>query len=493
MKCFLLLFALFVPWFYAIADDYDFSALQGLQGKKGEVYFEISGYDIVCNSLKGKLNSLQTYAKFKKQQKIKGIQAEYSDSKLALPNKIIETEQPLEKNPDIKYNTVYYLFASSENEIKYIVFQTLNQRDIFLEQAFITAFLEGKLESYISNDWTGESVSFAGRVVQLGTACEWRSPHNLYCKGGQVSWSEFSSAESAGLDLDMRIAANSKGTSKILSQDVLDVLFEGVPSIAYRVVYMGKYATYPLIVYYVAQEVRGKYLSCTMSNYGYNRNDYELSPLLQQFMSISTKPDWAYNRFDTPQYEDYGNGAYSHPRIALNYEIRLGSAFPLGNLHRSLGYVAPSLDFFMGVLIKQKMSIDIGGAFLFPTKRNPFDFTYHGETSETKERSLFDGSLRYRYRYALGKNLTFIPYLGIGFFSLTTNLLKGVDDNNNKTYQSVEALDLYAGIQLNYKRFGYFIEYHQTTLSNSSKVANDFGNSFLSTGLTYYFGTNKNK
>lgn len=444
MKHLFLSLLLFVTSFYALADDYDFSALQGLRGEKGEVYFEISGYDIFCNSQKGKLN-LQTIAKFKKQQKIKGIQAEYSDPKLLLPNKIIESEQSLEKNPDLKYSIVYFLFASSEDEIKYIVFQTLNQRDIFLEQAFVNAFLAGKLESYISGNWTGESVSFAGRIIQLGTACEWRSPHNLYCKGGQISWSEFPSAESADLDLDMRIAANSKGSSEILSEEYVDILFEDIPTIAYRVVYMGKNASLPLVVYYVAQEVRGKYLSCTMSNYGYNRNDYELSSLLQQFMNISSLPDEAYNQFDIPQYEDSENieGMFYRP----GWEIRLGSLFPFGNLNHVFKY-APSIGFSLSVPVKQKMSIDLVLMLSFPVKSNSFDYTNKGYTNQTKAKSLVDGSLRYRYRHTLSKNLSCHTYFGIGVFSLSTDLEKSVDSDNNKTFYSVEALDLYGGILL---------------------------------------------
>ena len=490
MKRAFLFFLLFYSSFSVFAGDYDFSALQGLRDKKGNIYFEISGYDIFCSSQKGKLNDFNTLAKFKKQQKIKNIQAEYSDPNITLPNQIIETEHPLGKNSAIKSNQVFYLFAQSENEIKYIVFQTLNQRDILLEKAFIDAFFNNRLSDYISDDWSGEAISFAGRVVQLGTACQWRSPHNFFCKGGQISWSEFPSSESAGLDLDLRIAANKEGAYTILSQDYIEIIFEGIPTVACRIAYMGKNMYYPLIVYYAAQEIRGRYVSCTMSNYGVNRDDYELSPLLQQFMSISSPPAWAYNHFDIPQYENSGNTQPTPRWWTPDMEIRIGSMFPLENLNRIFQF-APSLDLFMRVPIKQNMSIDAGIAMYFPVKRRPFDFTYQGETLETKLKSLVGGSLRYSYQHTLKKNFSCNPYFGIGFLSLSTDLVKDIDDENQKIYHSVEALDLYGGIRLNYKNLGYFIEYHRTTLSNSPKVVNDFGNSFLNMGFTYCFNSNK--
>ena len=486
MKWIFTLFIFFVSGFYIFANDYDFSALHGLRDENGNIYFEISGYEIFCSSVKGKLNDPKTLEKFKNEQKIKDIQADYSDPKLIFPNQIIETEQVLEKNPVLKYSQVFYLFPQSDNEIKYLVFQTLNQRDILLERDFINAFLEEKLERYISDDWITNSISFLGRSVQLGTACQWIAPHNLSGSGGQIIWSEFLSAESAEFDLDTRIAADSESSFAILSEDNIDILFEGVPTIAYRVVYMEKIAYNPLIVYYIAQAVRDRYVSCTMSNYGINRNDCKLSPLLQQFMSIPDLPDWAKNKLDTPQYEDSANDMESfYPDWTPNFEFRLGSVFPLGRLNNIFRY-APSFDLFMCFPLKQKMSIDIGIFLSFPIGRNSFDFTYQGETFETKASPLVGASLRYRYQHTIRKDLSCYTYMGAGFSSLFTDLVKEINYNNEKIYHSIETFDLYGGIQLIYKRLGYFIEYHRTPFSNSSKVANNFGDSFLNTGFTYY-------
>jgi hypothetical protein len=311
MKKIALLFLFVSTAFSAVASDYDFSALQGLKKKNGDIWFEISGYDIYATSKKGKLSDAKKIAALKKKYKIKHIRAEFSDSLLEIPNKIIELQSIWEGNPNIvQAHEVYYILQHAENELVILSFWTLNQRDLSLEQAFVKAFFNKTLDNFISNDWTGKSIIFVGRTISsLGNACGWRSPHNFLCKGGQISWSEFSSADAANLDLENRIIADNFEDYAILSNEYIDVIFENIPTVAYRVAYKQQDKPQeniyylPLIVYYISQEVRGRYISCIMSNYGANRNDYRLASLLQNFMSIPNPPEWASNRLDVQEYE----------------------------------------------------------------------------------------------------------------------------------------------------------------------------------------------
>ena len=486
---FLLLFL--IPGLYTFAGSYDFSALQGLRDKQGNIYFEISGYDIFCSSMKGEITNSETIAAFKRLQKIQDIQTEYSDSDFKFPNKIIEAKQPTEKNPAIEYNQAFYLFAISENDVDYIVFQTLNPRDISLEKEFINAFLDGNLSEYVSDNWTSDSISFAGRDIQLNSACQWKSPHNLFCKDdGQISWSEFPSAESASADLNAHIAINNGDLNTILSKSYIEVVFEGIPTTAYKVTYMEKNTSYPLTVYYISQKIRNRYVSCIMSNYGY-RDDHELAPLFRQFMGILSPPDeTAYNKPDTPpQYEETTNDA-STPWWNPDIELHFGSVFPLGNLTQIFKY-APSANLFLCFPIKQKLSIDAGFMLSLPVKRHTFDYNYKGQTYKTKTTPLIGASLRYSYWQPLDKDFSLVPYLGVGLFSMTTDMGKRIDKDNQKTSFAIESMDFYGGFQLNYRQLGYFIEYHRTTLPMSYKVSNDFGHSFLNTGFVYYFIMNR--
>lgn len=74
--------------------------------------------------------------------------------------------------------------------------------------------------------------------------------------------------------------------------------FEGKPAVARRIVikpeksvaeFITRTPSRILVVYYVIQEVRGAYVSCILSHYVDNEEDYKLSPLLQEVMSITDK------------------------------------------------------------------------------------------------------------------------------------------------------------------------------------------------------------
>ncbi|GHT20211.1 hypothetical protein AGMMS4957_06410 [Bacteroidia bacterium] len=474
--------------FSAVAGDYDFSALHGLKGKNGDVWFEISGYDIHVTFQKGKLSDKKKITSLKKKYKIKNIQAEFSDPQLEIPNEIIETQYPWEWNADVKVNAIYYLLQHAENELSILSFQTLNQRDVLLEQAFIKAFCDKTLDEFVSEDWTGEYISFAGRTVQLGNACGWRSPHNFYCKGGQISWSEFPSADAADSDLATRIIANGKKNVQILSTDYIGVLFEDIPTLAKRIVYKQVGSYYPLIVYYISQEVRERYISCVMSTYGYNRNDYELPLLLQNFMSIPNPPDWANNQFDVPDPEPVSAEDKEYMKNSWpSTEIRLGTLVPVGNLSNVYG-AAPSVDLFCKIPINQKTSIDFGFLVAVPANRQQFKLSYKDNTDDTKLRMVVGASLRSSYmKTRLNDNWRYNLYSGIGFSSCQTDLAKRINDDGTKDFHSVTTVDIYEGIQLNYKRIGCFLELHYAPYTLSDKVANNFGNKFWNMGLTYTF------
>jgi len=494
MKRTLLLCLFSLAAFCMIANDLAFSTLHGLRGKDGDLYFEMSGYDIHIFSHKGKLSSPKEMAKVKKKYKIQNIQAEYSNDQMGIQNKIIEYQSSLENNPEIMIDEIFFLLQRTENEITIIYLSTLNQRDIILEQDFVKAYLNGALTNYISEHWDTETISFVGKTMQLGNACEWRGPHNLYCRGGQISWSEFSSYEAADLDMDTRIAANNSPYSFILSEEDIDILFDDVPTTAYRVAYQSEksYSRIPLIVYYVVAELRGRYVSCVMSNYGYNRNDYELSPLLEQFMSIPEEPEWAYNSLDKPQFEDFTEGQQSKiDNMTPVWDIRLGTLIPLGDLKNRYA-AAPSIEIFMGFPFGEKLNnaIDLGVQIGIPIQAKEFDYYYKKDKRETdlaKIDLLPRINLRYRRQKTLSPNVFSSIYLGAGYGGISTNLEKGVDSDGNKTYYDVGSLNVYGGASIRYKRIGCFAEYQYNSYSFSHKVDANFGNSALNMGVFVVF------
>jgi len=466
------------------AAAYDFSMLQGLKttDSKGNenFYMEMSGYSIFASTMKGKISNPKNIAAFKKKLKVKQNPVEFSEQSFQLPNYVIE-ESFASENSAITLNRTYYLFQTKPDSFFYFSFISQNMRDNILEKAIVEAFFKDELAPYISSNPVADEFMFAGRTVKLGNACEWRNPHSVACKGGQISWSEFPSLEEAEMDMDINILANKKETLPVLTDEFIEIILEGEPTMAYRVAYKSSYSATPLIVYYAAQEIRGHYVSVIMSNYGYNRNDYELSPLLKQFFSIPNIPDWAQQEFDRPQYEQLTEEDREQNQ-SVYMPVYLGSVVPLGKLSDRFG-AAPffGLGFFCNIKDKAALELDvnIGGTI----NRNEFRYL---DYDDAKANVLLNIGLRYYFlKHKINNKFTFMPYFGIGYTGLQTNKVEGETNDGEKKYYFIESLDLQGGVKLEYKKFVLFFEYHHTTLSNYRRVDNDFGNTFLSVGLSY--------
>lgn len=482
----LILFIILFTSIVSYAQEYDLSGMQGLQNDKGDVLLELSGYEILITTKKGQINNQKTVNSLKKEYDLKTILAEYSDESIGPNNKVIEAETEVKNRGNMKMNQVCFLLKKSEKEITVILFQTFNQRDVLLEKEVVNTYLETGLSDYILPHWNATTISFAGRDIHLGTACKWINPHNVHCKGGQISWSEFPSFESAMLDINTRIKANgsNKKTPTIYEEDI-DIIFEEIPSLAHRVVYQTP-SLYPLVVYYVVQEVRGRYISCTLSNYGYNRNDYELAPLLQQIISIPEIPEEAYNEFDIPEREVYIEEVEKVYDINF-WNIQAGAWLPLGNL-KNVFEVAPSLGFYMGIPIKNNMAIDLGFNIAFPTNRKQFNYYFDKNDKQLTKTDLMIGvSLRWRYQKELAKNIYWTTYLGAGMNSLKTELEKYDYEDEEDKWHYVETMDLLGGTGIRYKKVGFFIEYHYTPYSIAGKMRKHLGNSAVNVGLSLSF------
>ncbi len=476
---------------YLFSQEYDFSGMQGLRNKDGQVLLELSGYDISIAVMKGQIDNEKTISSIKKKYNIEAVLAEYSEPQISRTNKIIEAESKVKDRPKVKLNQVYYIFNKSDKEVDIVMFSTLNQRDVILEQEVIKEYLENGLEPYIEADLAANEIDFAGRKIYLGSACKWMSPHNVHCKGGQMSWSEFPSFESAMLDINTRIDANVNDNMTILAENDVDVVFEEIPSLAHRIVYKQKSGvgrrTDPLVVYYIVQEVRGRYVSCVLSNYGYNRDDYELAPLLQEVMSITQLPEGGYNQFSIPQYENHPQPEKEEKEYLINlFEVRAGSWVPLGNLSRSFK-AAPSLGAYMGFPIKKVMAVDIGFQVAFPVNKSLFDFYDRRVPYETEADLMVNANIRFRYQQEAAKNVYWTTYVGAGIVSVQTDLEKEYYDSDESKWETFETLDVFGGVNVRYKKVGLYLEYHYMPYSIANKVRKNFGNSAVNLGIAVCF------
>ena len=468
---------------------YNKTYMKTANDKEMFVCFDMRGYEIAAETFKGDISKEKDLQRIKKKYKLNdGVQANYSESVFNLRNTVIEIERPLKNNLKVKANESYYILQTSEKEIFLFHFFTLDQRDFIFEREFVQDYLDGKLENYISDDWSGEYMNFVGRNIQLGDACGWKGPNNFYCKGGQISWSIFPSFVQAEIHLQNSIAANKKDNVIILSEDFVEVVFEDIPTIAHRIAYLEENNPnrYPLIVYYICEEVRGQYVSCIMSHYGMNRANYILPDLLEEFMSFSQEPYGAFNKYDSPRFEAYTSEEkeYFDSHISL-LEFRLGTFVPLGNLRKAYIWV-PSFDIFLGCPIKKDMAIDVSFSVGVPINKNPINVSVDGDLCSTDITAVVGIGVRHRYQKQLDNNLFGSIYGGLGVSFLSTDLEK--ETSKEKTeYHQIIAFDMYGGMNIRYKKIGYFFEYHHPFYEKSNLVRSDFGNQMLQSGFFFAF------
>jgi hypothetical protein len=116
--------------------------------------------------------------------------------------------------------------------------------------------------------------------------------NNLQCPGnGQMNWAVYPTLEEAQGGTQLQMKQNAK--RKILKSEELNIVFEGEPATAIRIVYkmnvpriiMG--GSNNLAVFYVTTKVRGQYVSCVLSNFVENENDYTLGALLLEVMKMA--------------------------------------------------------------------------------------------------------------------------------------------------------------------------------------------------------------
>lgn len=275
------------------------SDIQGLSQKENRI-FKVNGYMITVLKEKAKLQD-KDINKIKKKYDLKNITSEYSDSSLGSENKIIESFETDKDYPDIKAYKLCYLLPQTDKIMDVVLFQSTDLRDTLLEQGFMKLYFDDKLSQYTSDNWVANEVDFVGRRIQLGAACHWVVPHDVQCPGyGEMSWSVFNTEQEAKRENDLYITVKNTVTKKfkILKTEDINIIFEGEATTAKRIAYkVGGDFVYKylmggssiLIVYYVVQKVRDNYVSCVLSHYGSNENDYDLAPLLKEVMSLDVQ------------------------------------------------------------------------------------------------------------------------------------------------------------------------------------------------------------
>jgi len=274
MKDLITLTFLILPFTIFCQEPFENGLLDRLSGLKVEEqsYFNLGEYSIFTEKVNREFTS-KSIKKLKKKYKVKKVKEESSSSNISQNNKIITKIIPLESaNRKI---TTLYLIESEESKIDVIEFYSINYRDTSEEQNFINLYLQDKIPKSIFMEYPVSKVDFAGRKLKLNNSCNWMNVNSLQCPHfGQMNWSLHQNLENAKKKTRVQYEiTKGKSDAKLISEEDVTIIFEGKETIAKRTKYKAKIPKFlmggsnELVIYYVSEEIRGRFVSCVLSHY----------------------------------------------------------------------------------------------------------------------------------------------------------------------------------------------------------------------------------
>lgn len=196
---------------------------------------------------------------------------------------------------------VNYFVKNKDNRISVFWFGYFDKSNPEFERKMIDLILNDAIPKTCFSSIKTNTINFAGREIELGDNCNWMNINNIQCPYyGQMNWSLHKTKTSADVSIQNQLkATKTKNGGKVFSEEDVDIVFEGVPTKAKKVLYDFTGVTSllasmsggkNLTIYYVSAKVRETYISCVLSFWNNdNINPSGLPPLLDQIMSIAEK------------------------------------------------------------------------------------------------------------------------------------------------------------------------------------------------------------
>ena len=298
MKKQLIIFAVLISSFYSSSfgqkNDSLFSRLQAISNN-GTDFFNVDGIEITSQNINAAFSKKNILKKFKKYS-IKENDLNTIDSSIQNLNYCVS------KSNEICQGTIqqtsYYFIENKTKGITAITFAEVNKSDKIFEREFIGLIINGKIPDTVYEPLQIDSIRFAGRKIALGRSCHWMGINNVQCPYyGQMNWSVHKTLDDASQSItnQYNIIKVKKG-GKIISEEFVDVIFEGTEVKAKKVVYDFKGVTSLLVgmsggktltIYFVASPVREYFVSSVMSFWNNDSvNPGGLPPLLEEVMKL---------------------------------------------------------------------------------------------------------------------------------------------------------------------------------------------------------------
>lgn len=262
----------------------------------GKIWYNIDGYSITSEKFNNSFDEKGLKKVFRKHQ-ITDSDVKTKDDQIKFNNLFISKHQKIADN-NFQTNN-YYFVENPDKTVSVIWFIKNGKTDKEIEEKMVNLIIENKIpeENFVPMKIT--SINFAGRKIELGNSCYWTFLNTVQCPYlGEMNWSVHRNLESAkeAIENQLNITKSKKG-GKVASEEIVDVEFEGVQTKAKKIIYdftgvasalAGMSGRKNLTVYYVAENVRNKNVSCVMSFWNNDQINPEtkLPPLLEKIMKL---------------------------------------------------------------------------------------------------------------------------------------------------------------------------------------------------------------
>lgn len=275
-------------------DNNIFERLQAIENN-GKVWYNIDGYSVTNENFKYDFDE-KGIKKVLKKYSIKDDSRVKDENIKANNFYFLKTEEIASQL--VQKNSIY-IIENQDGKITAIWFAKTEELDRETERDLVNLIIEQKIpkENFVSMQT--EIINFGGRKIELGNSCYWMALNNVQCPYlGQMNWSVHKELQDAQNAINNQLTmTKSRKDSKIISEELVDIEFENIPTKAKKVILdlkgipgalAGTTGGKTLTIYYVAQKVRGNYMSCVLSFWNDDQINPEtgLPPLLEKVMSL---------------------------------------------------------------------------------------------------------------------------------------------------------------------------------------------------------------
>lgn len=208
--------------------------------------------------------------------------------------------QKKQKISENNFQTNNYYFVENVDKTTLVIWFIKNGNiDKETEEKLVNAIVENKIPETNFVQMQISSINFADRDIELGNNCYWTFLNTVQCPySGEMNWSIHKSLDGAKESIESQFNLTKLGKyGKVTSEEIVDIDFEGVQTKAKKVTFdltgvtsalAGMSGGKSMTIYYVAENIRNKNISCVMSFWNNDQINPEtkLPPLLEKLIKL---------------------------------------------------------------------------------------------------------------------------------------------------------------------------------------------------------------